>query len=81
MKEVRFTHHATEKSTQRNIGKGSIVSAIKNPDKIEPGRNETKIAQKGIRNRLLRVVFREDEYNYMVITADFTDNERYEVEE
>ena len=81
MKKVRFTIHAERKISERNIRKDLVTRTIENPDATVGGRENTKIAQKEISKKMLRVVFRENEYDYIVITAYFTEKERYGVKE
>ncbi len=79
MKDVQFTKHAEEKLSERNIDKSLIICTIKGPGERLPGKGNAKVVHRNIGNKLLRVVFREDEHNYIVITAYFTEKERYEV--
>ena len=81
MKKVQFTTHAEEKSSERNIDKEIIAITIRNPDERLLGRGDTIIAQKEVNEKVLRVVFREEQNYYIVITAYFTEKKRYEVKE
>ena len=79
MKEVQFTNHAEEKLSERDIDKEIVTTIIRNPDERLLGRDDTIIAQKEVGGKMLRVVFREEQNDYIVITAYFTEKKRYEV--
>ncbi len=79
MKEVQFTKHAEEKLSERDIGKKVVATTIQNPDEKLLGRGNSIIAQKEVSGKMLRVIFREKQQHYIVITAYFTEKKRYEV--
>jgi len=79
MKKIEYTKHAEEKIKERNIDKINIKKALANPDKSLGSINGTKIIHKINNKRLLRVIYRDEENRYLVITAYYTKMERYEV--
>jgi len=79
MKKVKYTKHASQKLKERNIDKIDIKKALNNPDKSINNINGTKIVHKINNKKLLRVIYRDDENCYLIITAYYTSKERYEV--
>ena len=79
MKKVEYTKHASQKLKERNIDKIDIKKALENPDKSVSNINGTKIVHKINNKKLLRVIYRDDENSYLIITAYYTSKERYEV--
>ena len=79
MKKLKFTKHAEQKLSDRNINKTSIRIALEKPDELLIGENDMKIVHRAENNKILRVFFREDEYNYIIITAYLTSKEKYKV--
>ena len=79
MKQIIFTRHAEEKLAQRNISKKLVISTLKESEEIISGKDNTKIAHKYIKGKLLRVIFREQELKYIIITCYYTEKKRYEV--
>jgi len=77
MKDVIFTKHAEEMIAQREISKETITSTIKEQKDIIPTRGNSKIAHGAVEDKLLRIVFREEESQYVIITAYITDKKRY----
>lgn len=65
------------KIIKRELPKGQIESVLKNPDKVLEGKKGRKIAQKVLGRRILRVVFEEHGNAYKVITAYYSQPERY----
>ncbi len=78
---IDYTEHATEKMAERDISKKVVERALREPDKVLNTEFGRKIAHKLIKDRLLRVVYIQENDNYTVITAYYTYPERYEVEE
>ena len=77
--KIVYTDYAEESLTDRKISKKLIEDSLKNPDEIVEGKKNRKIAHKIIGNKLLRIVF-EDEENtktYIVITVYYTKPRRY----
>jgi hypothetical protein len=79
MKEIAYTKHAEEKLVERDISKDIVELTLRMPKEIVLSRNGAKIAHGIVENRLLRVVFRNEVTYYKVITAYYTEKERYEV--
>ena len=72
-----YTNHAIENITERKISRIIVEETIRNPDKVIISKKSRKIAQKVIGNRLLRVIYKEAEKVYIVITVYFTRLRRY----
>ena len=72
--EIKFTKHALEKFEilQRHgfrISREKVLAAARNPDIIDYSRSPLKIAQAGLdRTHVLRVVYKEEESDKIVIT-------------
>ena len=79
MKQIKFTLHAKQKIKERNIKKTTVQRALIKPDELINSRNGTKIVQKVKNSKMLRIIFRDEEDSYLVITAYYTKQERYEV--
>lgn len=76
-KEIVFSKHAIEKIMERSIDEKLVSDTIISPEKITDSKGSTQIAQRKIKDKLLRVVFKEEEKYYIVITAYLTGKERY----
>lgn len=73
---IRFTKHAREAMTIRRIAPEWIESTIVAPDRVEadprhPERTRSYRAVPEFRGRILRVVYRQDGMDYIVITVHF----------
>ena len=77
MKDVIFSKHAEQKVTLRNISKEKITSTIYEQKDVVPTRGNSKICHGYVDDKLLRIVFREEESQYIIITAYLTDKKRY----
>jgi len=77
MLQFEYTDHAEEKLAERNLDKKLIESVILEADKVIESRLGRRIAQKRIGNKLLRVVYEEGYQINIIITAYYTDTERY----
>ena len=75
--EFIYTSHAMQNIIERRIPKNIIEDCIKNPDSIISSKKSRKIAQKVIGNKLLRIIYKETEKVYIVITVYFTKTGRY----
>ena len=75
--DIKYTTYAESTLLDRKISKETIKGAILNPDEIVEGKNNRKIAHKIIENKLLRVIYEQDEKAYIVVTAYYTDPRRY----
>lgn len=84
MKEIKYTRHAREKFVvfERHgfeVTGEQVKAAIRNPDQVFSQSGGRFIAQKGITERhVLRVVYRKEEDEYIVITFYPGRRERYE---
>jgi hypothetical protein len=72
-----YTDHAKERMAERRISKENIERALRKPDDVSNTKSGRKIARKLIKNKLLRIVYEEENGNFMVITAYYTQPERY----
>ncbi|MCL7414558.1 MAG: DUF4258 domain-containing protein [ANME-2 cluster archaeon] len=68
MVEVVFTKHAEDMLVERKISKNEIISVIENPGWEEQIDEEIWYAFKKVQNKVLRVVIKEKEEPYTVIT-------------
>ncbi len=74
---IIYTYHAEGQIQERHISKDKIEFALMNPDKITESRAGTKIAQKQDGSKLLRVVYKQQNNTYIIITAYYTSSDRY----
>lgn len=65
---IIFTEHALLKLKQRGIKKDLVLQTLKNPERTLLSRNNREIALKKIGKLYLKVVFRQEEKNIVVIT-------------
>ncbi len=65
---VIFTHHALLKLKQRGIKKDSVTQTLHKPDHVSPSHNQRSIVFKKIGSMYLKVVFRKEEEDIVVIT-------------
>lgn len=69
MKFIRYDRHAKRRMKEREITEEEAEIAINNPDYIEPSIKGRKNAYKFIGSRFLRVTFKEEPENILVITV------------
>ncbi len=69
MKSIRYDRHAKRRMKEREVAEEEAEMAINNPDDIEPSIKGRKNAYKFIGNRFLRVTFKEETENILVITV------------
>ena len=74
---IAYTNYAEETLIVRKISKGEVELALLNPEEIADGKEGRKIAHKTFGNKLLRVIFETEGNAYIVITAYYTNPERY----
>ena len=72
-----YTQHALENIQERDLSKALIESTVAEPDKIMEGKIGRKIAQKQIGNKLLRIIFEQQNDAYIIVTAYYASAERY----
>lgn len=75
--EFRYTKHAEEKLLERKLSTGMVENVVSNPDNVEPTRFDRKIASRSINGKMLRVVYAEEGNVYIIITAYYTEKNRY----
>lgn len=75
--QFEYTGHAEENIRERNLGKNLIEETMICPDKVIETRFGRKIAQKIIDKKLLRVIYKQEENVYIIVTAYFSKPERY----
>lgn len=75
--EFEYVPHAEESLAERRLPKSLVEDTVRRPDTVLPGRFGRKIAQKQTGNKLLRVVYEERGNVYIVVTAYYTEPERY----
>ena len=66
MKFIRYDRHAKRRMKEREVTEEEAEMAINNPDYIEP---TIKNAYKFIGSRFVRVTFKEEPENILVITV------------
>jgi len=69
MKSIRYDRHAKRRMKEREVAEEEAEMAINNPDYIEPSIKGRKNAYKFIGSRFLRVTFKEEIENILVITV------------
>jgi hypothetical protein len=74
---IVYTHYAQNTIKDREIDKQKILQTIFEYDEIVRGKEGRLIAQKLFENKLLRVIFEVHKKTYIVITAYYTNPERY----
>jgi hypothetical protein len=72
-----YTDHAKERIAERRISKENIERALREPDDVLSTKFGRKIAQKLMRSKLLRIMYEEENGNFVIITAYYTQPERY----
>ncbi len=70
--KIIFIEHALERMRKRDIKKEVIIKVIKNPDNVVYGYGNRKVAQKLVDERLLRVIYEEQEEKIVVVTVYIT---------
>lgn len=65
---IIFTQHALLKLKQREIKRNLVLETLKNPEKILSSRNDREIAFRKFGKLYLKVVFRKEQNNIVVIT-------------
>jgi len=82
MKPINLSPHAEEKLkrlVQRGITEEKIIKTIRNPESLNLGYFNRKIAQSSLTDALLlRVIYEETDNNILVITLYPAERRRYE---
>ena len=69
MKFIRYDRHAKRRMKERDVAEEEAKMAINSPDYIEPSVKGRKNGYKLIGSRFLRVTFKEDQEEILVITV------------
>lgn len=69
---IIFTPHSLLKLKQRKISKKLIIKTLKNPDNVLKSYAGRKIADKKFDHRYLKVIFKTEKQNSIVITQYWT---------
>ena len=75
--KIVYSDHARQNIAERRISKKDVEETILNPEKVIDSRKGRKIAQKVVGNLLLRVVYKETEKVYIIVTVYHTRIGRY----
>lgn len=75
--KFEYTGHSEEKIQERKLSKDIIEDTVTMPEKVTESVFNRKIAQRRVKNKLLRVVYEEIGEVYIIITAYYTEAERY----
>jgi len=65
---IIFTQHSLLKLKQRKISKILVIKTLKNPDNVLKSYSNRKIAYKKFNRRFLKVIFKTEKQNFIVIT-------------
>ena len=68
-KPIKFSFHATQRRKQRGISEYQIIEVIERPEYFKTMPDGRKVAVKTVQNRILTVVYREEENFIRVITV------------
>jgi translation initiation factor IF-3 len=74
---IVYSEHARQNMLERKIHERLVAGALSFPDKIILSRKGRKIAHKKFGNRLLRVVYKETDKVYIIVTVYFSRSDRY----
>lgn len=69
MKSIRYDRHARRRMKEREVAEEEVEAAINEPDYVEASVKERQNAYKFIGNKFLRVTFKEETSNILVITV------------
>lgn len=69
MKMIKYTRHAKNRMRLHRATEAEIESAINNSDFIEPSTEGKLNAWKKVSEKYLRVTFKEEGENFLIITA------------
>ena len=67
--EIRFSRHARRQMKWRKIAEGEIETAINNADRVEDTKKGRKNAFKTTQGRLLKITYKPEGDDVIVITA------------
>ena len=66
---IKFTRHALQQMKNRGIKKEEVIQTINDPEKLGKNSGDNIIAQRMFEGKLLRVFYRVEEKDKIVITA------------
>ncbi|MBU4369638.1 DUF4258 domain-containing protein [Patescibacteria group bacterium] len=69
---IIFTQHSLIKLSQRNISKEIVKKVVKSPDFTFKSYSNREIAYKGFKKLYLKVIFRKENKNIIIITQYWT---------
>jgi len=67
--EIQYTNHAEEQIKERHISKDTVRAVLLKPEREDDSRLGTKIAQKAMNGKLVRVVYKTEGTKYIIITV------------
>ena len=67
--KIKFSRHAKRQMKWRKITEKEVKMAINNPDKLEDSIKERKSAFKAIKDRLLKITYKPEDGDVIVITT------------
>ena len=69
---IIFTSHSLLKLKQRKISKAKVIETLKNPDYVAEGYANRKIALKRFDKLYLKVIYKKENKDIVIITQYFT---------
>ena len=69
---IIFTSHSLLKLKQRKISKAKVIETLKNPDYVAEGYTNRKIALKRFDKLYLKVIYKKENKDIVIITQYFT---------
>lgn len=69
MKQIRYDRHARRRMKEREVSEEEAEMTIKDPEYIEPSIKGRKNAYRFIKERFLRVTFKEETDHILAITV------------
>jgi hypothetical protein len=77
--EVRFTIHARRRMHQYDISEDEVIETLREPDDCEDGHSGRSIAQRRQNEKVLRVIYSEQDDIKTVVTTYRAEADRYGV--
>ena len=62
---------------ERKISRADVEATVLNPERVMDSKKGRKIAQSAVNNMLLRVIYKETEKVYIIVTVYYTRIGRY----